>query len=77
MTLQLAPNPMQKTRAQYVTLDEDHGWLFIWDQHGFDPEKNQWYEKLTETQWRQCTPDAVPVHILESRFIFFSKAKTI
>jgi hypothetical protein len=77
MTLQLENNPMQKSRAKYVTLDEDHGWLFIWGQHGFDPEKNQWYEKLTETQWRQCPPEAVPTQILESRFIFFSKAKTL
>lgn len=77
MTLQLEPNPHQKTRAKYVNLDEDHGWLFIWGNHGFDPEKNQWWEKVTETQWRQCSPEAVPAQTIENKFIFFGKAKTI
>jgi len=71
-------NPNQKTRGQYCEFAcEDYGWIFIWGEFGFDPEKNQWRRSNGQGRWLLVDASEVPGDIIESKWIFFSKAVNV
>jgi hypothetical protein len=74
----MSPNPNQKTRGQYCEFAcEEYGWIFIWSEFGFDPEKSQWRKSDGEGRWLLCDTSEVPSGTRESCYLFFSKAVTI
>jgi len=74
----MSPNPNQKTRGQYCEFaGEGYGWVFIWGEFGFDPEKNQWRRSNGHDQWLLVDASEVPSDTVENKCIFFGKAVTI